>query len=124
MNRHSFVGGEVLELREGTTQGDPLAMPMYALATVPLISKVRTEQTKQIWYADDAAAAADTIGGLRQWWNKLMEHGPAFDYLPNAKKSWLIVKEGNLDAAKYHEHQHNLRGEKLSRNGSGNKGLS
>ena len=50
-----FVGGEVLFSREGTTQGDPLAMAMYAIATVHLINKLRGNAT-QIWYADDATA--------------------------------------------------------------------
>ena len=42
-----FVGGEVLLSQEGTTQGDLLAMAMFALASVPLIQKVSTAETTQ-----------------------------------------------------------------------------
>ena len=34
-----FVDGDVLYSCEGTTQGDPLAMSMYALAAVPIIKR-------------------------------------------------------------------------------------
>ena len=39
---------------EGTTQGDPLAMDMYALGVSPFIQQMGVvNSTKQIWYADD-----------------------------------------------------------------------
>lgn len=60
------VGGEFIILREGTTQGDPLAMVMYAIGTLPLIQKLQT-LTNQVWYADVAAVGA-TIESLKNWW--------------------------------------------------------
>ena len=51
------------------TQGDPLAMAMYALALVPMITYL-SDIVKQVWYADDAAAAGHLID-LRTWWDNL-----------------------------------------------------
>ena len=62
-----YIDGEVLYSQEGTTQGDPLAMPFYALATVPLLSKL-SDAVNQTWYADDAAATGK-VSGLRSWWD-------------------------------------------------------
>ncbi len=49
------MDGEVIRSMEVTTQGNPLAMAMYGLATVPLIRKL-DGTCRQIWYADDSAA--------------------------------------------------------------------
>ena len=93
-----FVDGNTIWSREGTTQGDPLAMPMFALATIPLILKLRTD-TRQVWYADDASAVGK-LSSLREWWNRLSTLGPSFGYFANPSKTWLITKEHHLSAAK------------------------
>jgi len=49
-----YVDGDVIYSNEGTTQGGPLAMPFYALSTIPLIQRLPTNVT-QAWYADDAS---------------------------------------------------------------------
>ena len=92
-----FVGGETILSQEGTTQGDPLAMAMYALALVPMIARLN-DTVKQIWYADDAAAA-DQLSNLRIWWDLLCDVGPQFGYFVNSAKTFLIVKEAHLPLA-------------------------
>ena len=87
-----FVDGDTLLSQEGVTQGDPLAMPMFALATIPLIKKLKGS-SKQIWYADDAAAVGK-LADLRVWWDHLTREGPDFGYFPNPSKTWLVTKEG------------------------------
>ena len=89
-----FVGGETILSQEGTTQGDPLAMAMYALALVPMITRL-SNIVKQVWYADDAAAAGH-LTDLRTWWDIICDIGPQFGYFVNSSKTFLIVKETHL----------------------------
>ena len=96
-NTPLFINGETILSQEGTTQGGPLAMSIYAIATVPLIQKL-PKTVKHIWYADDASAGGK-LDNLRSWWNKIVEIGPTFGYHPSAHKSWLIVREEFLPLA-------------------------
>ena len=43
--------------REGTTQGDPLVMLMYAVSLVPLIQSL-SGIVHQVWCADDGVACS------------------------------------------------------------------
>ena len=87
-------GGRKILSKEGTTQGDPLGMAMFALAIVPLIMKLMEvcQTAYQVWFADDAMAAA-SCEQLKQWWDALSTFGPHFDYSPNATKTILVVKD-------------------------------
>jgi hypothetical protein len=84
------IDGEVILSQEGTTQGDPLAMPFYALSTLSLISKLQS--ANNIWFADDSSAHG-AVHDVHRWWEDLNKHGPGFGYFVNPNKSWLIVKE-------------------------------
>ena len=77
-----IVGGTLLLSQEGTTQGDPLAMAMYALATIPLITKITANGCKQICYADDAASGRKLFL-IRKWWQQIIDIGPKYGYHPN-----------------------------------------
>ena len=97
-SRLFVTGGAELTSKEGTTQGDPLSMPLYALATTPLIQQLRGEIT-QTWYADDAQAAG-RLSSLRHWWDSLVSKGPSYGYFANSGKTILIVKPECMEEAK------------------------
>ena len=88
-----FIDGDVLLSCEGTTQGDPLAMPMYALAIIPLIRNLKdsVSDINRVWYVDDASGAG-MITRLREWWDQLNSFGPKYGYCTNACKTWLVTK--------------------------------
>ena len=91
------MDGDVILSQEGTTQGDPLAMAMYGLATIPLIRRLDGLCT-QVWYTDDSAAAGRLVQ-LREWWDKLASEGPSFGYYANPSKTWLVTKDDYLEEA-------------------------
>ena len=98
---HLFVVGEgEISSTEGTTQGDPLAMGMYALAVVPLIRRLRNEvpDVSQVWFADDASAVG-SLSALLSWWQCLSSYGPAYGYFTNAVKTILIGEPEHFSQA-------------------------
>ena len=52
---------KVILSREGTPQGDPLAMAVSGIATLALIKLVNDNSLSQKWYADDKNA----VGNLK-----------------------------------------------------------
>ena len=88
---------------EGTTQGNPLAMPRYSLNTSHMINdlSINNPSIKQVWLADDASAAGK-LQPLFDWYNRLIFEGRKHGYFVNGAKSWLILKSPSLkvDATK------------------------
>ena len=96
------VGGREIQSCEGTTQGDPLGMAIYAIGLTPLLDQLAFQTRAQmVAFADDLTAAT-TIRGLFQWWKCLIEIGPRYGYYPEPTKSYLIVKNGDIRGAKEH----------------------
>ena len=87
-------GGKEILSREGTTQGDNLAMAFYGLSTIILQTSLNVQQPdiKQVWLADDATAAG-SLNKLKEWWNIIVNEGSNLGYFVNPKKSWLIIKD-------------------------------
>ena len=87
-----IVGGQELRASEGTTQGDPLAMSLYAISLQPLITRLKVKSAAgQCWYGDDATVCG-SLGDVKTWWDELMVSGPFLGYLLNLQICWLIVK--------------------------------
>ena len=58
---HLLVDGDSVYSREGTTQGGPLAMSMYALGMMPLLQRAAEAGAKRAWYADDSSGVKATL---------------------------------------------------------------
>ena len=82
---------EFLYSKEGITQGDPLSMFVYAVATLPLIRMLSdTAKWIQMWYADDTSAGG-LLSDLYDWFTLLCSCGLAFGYPPQPSKCFVVV---------------------------------
>ena len=63
-----FVAGTEIQSQEGTTQGDNLAMALFVLGFLPLLSTLadRHREVSQVWLADDVTASG-TLETLWEW---------------------------------------------------------
>ena len=99
-SRLYIAGGGEISSAEGSTQGDPSAMPAYAIGILPLLTMLKPSENpegmKHVAYADDIGGGS-TLEKLRAWWDSCVLNGPALGYYPKSSKSWLIVKENQLE---------------------------
>ena len=96
-----IIGGQEIISKEGTTQGDPTAMATYTLGLVPLITSMLNmdNNIKLVAFADDLTGTG-SIKHLHEWWAKLIDIGPKYGYYPKSSKSYVVVKEEQLEEAK------------------------
>ena len=89
--------GTYIMSEEGATQGDPLAMPKYAVGTRPIIDSLKENapDTAQAWFADDASACG-LLEKLWIWWEHLNKIGPSYGYFPKPSKTFIVVKNPEL----------------------------
>ena len=100
MNNNSTSSVKVIKSMEGTAQGDPVAMAMYAIRLSvfqDIISYGKTK-VKQVAYADDLSGAGK-ISDLKDWWGLVNDNGLIIGYTSKAAKSVLIVKPEYYDSA-------------------------
>ena len=104
------MGGKEILSCEGTTQGDPCAMPAYTIGIAPLLQLINLrdvdaenpsdgDQVKHAAYADYLGGAG-ILESLLTWWNRVVHFVPPLGYYPKASKSWLVVKDHRVVAAR------------------------
>ena len=55
------------------------------------IKRLKYTLIHQIWYAD-ALGARGSLTEIRKWWDKLVEIGPIYGYLPNNSKPIVLER--------------------------------
>jgi hypothetical protein len=97
-----FVCGTEIASAEGTTQGDNLAMSLFAIGTLPILRRLEQQKSvSQVWLADDATAVGQ-LEELYNWWCTIISEGKKYGYFVHQSKSCLILKnEEILEKAQY-----------------------
>ena len=100
-SRLFIKGGKEILSNEGAIQGDPMAMGMYVLGLMLLLTSIISNNTGNLIHV---AFADDLTGvGKNTQINWLVEndlhYGPYLSYYINKSKSWLIIKEECIEIA-------------------------
>ena len=95
--------GHFLQIKEGVTHGEPLAMIVYGIGVLPLIRELRNAHpyATQPWYADDMGAGG-TFQQIQEHFLDLQARGPNRGYYREPTKSILVVDPENVARAEEH----------------------
>ena len=75
-------------------------MAAYGVGITPLFQLCKSDaRTKSVAFADDLSGA-EILHDLREFWDNVTLYGPLLGYYPKANKSWLVVKEDQLEEAR------------------------
>ena len=94
-----ITGGKEISSNERIIQGDPIAMEMYALGLMPLLTSIisnNTENLIQVVFVVDLTRVGKKHK-LTEWWKNVLHYGPYLGYYVNKSKSWLIMKEEYIE---------------------------
>eukprot|EP01002_Notosolenus_urceolatus_P004535 NODE_219_length_2456_cov_28.544661_g170_i0.p1 GENE.NODE_219_length_2456_cov_28.544661_g170_i0~~NODE_219_length_2456_cov_28.544661_g170_i0.p1 ORF type:complete len:706 (+),score=136.49 NODE_219_length_2456_cov_28.544661_g170_i0:106-2118(+) len=97
-SRAILSDGSSIPSVEGTVQGCPIAMQVFAMGTIPLIRSLDNISRNQGWYADDSACVG-SIETAAKWMKHLKTMGEPHGYEVNMTKTIAIVK-----ASSYHDY--------------------
>ena len=103
-SRLFITGGKEISSNEGTTQGDPVAMGMYARGLMLLLTSIISNNTEILIHVDftDYLTGVGKTHELIEWWKNVLHYGPNLGYYVNESKPWLIIKEEYIQIAKGH----------------------
>ena len=107
-SRLLFRGKGELKSQKRTTQGDPIAMGLYALGITPLVTAITSPSGSMhhsssnpfynVAFADDFTGC-EKLESLKQWFAEIFRLGPFIGYHVNPTKTCLIVKDHELQKA-------------------------
>ena len=110
-SRLLITGGKEISSNEGTTQGDPVAMGMYALGLMLLLTSIFSGNTGNlihVAFADDLTGMGKTQK-LIEWLKNILHYGSYLGYYVNESKSWLIIKEEYIETANETFRDYNIK---------------
>ena len=100
-SRLFITGGKEISSNKGTTQEYLIAMEMYALSLMPLLTSIISNNTGNmihVAFPDDLTGVGKTHELIESWKN-VLHYGPYLGYYVNVSKSWLIMKEEYIEMA-------------------------
>ena len=96
-----ITDGREISANEGTTQVDPIAMEMYALGLMSLLTLIISNNTGNLIHEAFSGdlISVDKTRKLTEWWKNVLHYGLYRGYYVNKLKSWVITKEEYIQIA-------------------------
>ena len=110
-SRLFITGGKEISSNEGNTQGDSMAVGIYALGLMLLLSSIISNNSVNlihIVFADDLTGVGK-IHELIEWWKNVLHYGPYLGYYINESKSWLIINDEYIQIKKETFQDYNIK---------------